>query len=229
MSYQIRGTVMFFDAILFDLDDTLHDRNKSLLKFVDLFIARYSYAIGNKNIEKMKDIFVEIDFQGYRSRKEMFIELQNRISWGMKPNITDLIDFWNNEFPKCAVPMSNLFNVLDYFLEKNIKMGIVTNGSSYIQNTKINTLGLKKYMKAIIISDEVDIRKPEVDIFNIALSKIEAERETCLYVGDNPVNDIKGAINAGLIPVWLSGGKVWNEDTYTPRYIINKIYDLMDL
>jgi hypothetical protein len=35
---------MIFDTILLDLDDTIHDRNRSLCKFVDLFILRYCDA-----------------------------------------------------------------------------------------------------------------------------------------------------------------------------------------
>lgn len=123
--------------------------------------------------------------------------------------------------------MDSLYDVLDYFLDKNIKMGIITNGESNFQNTKIDKLGLRKYMTAIIISDEVGVRKPNSDVFNIALSKIGSKKETTLYVGDNPVNDIKGAIYARLIPIWLSNGKTWDEDTFFPRCIINSLAELI--
>jgi len=220
---------MIFDTILFDLDDTIHDRDKSLCKFADLFEMKYSNEMNYDNKLRLKDIFFEIDGQGYRPREEMFKELQNRISWKYKPSLKELINFWNVEFPKCAEPMANLYTVLDFFINENIKMGIVTNGYSDFQNTKIDKLNLRKYMKTIIISEEVNIRKPHPKIFHLALSRINSNNETTLFVGDNPLWDIKGAIDAGLIPVWLSDGQVWDIKHYMPRYIINNISELMSI
>jgi FMN phosphatase YigB (HAD superfamily) len=41
--------------------------------------------------------------------------------------------------------------------------------------------------------------------------------------------DIKGAIDAGLISVWLNNGQVWDTKYYIPRYIINNISELMNI
>lgn len=84
-------------------------------------------------------------------------------------------------------------------------------------------------MKIIIISEEVDIRKPDPKIFHLALSKINSNNETTLFVGDNPLIDIKGANDSGLVSVWLSHGQAWNIKHYTPRYIINNISELMKI
>jgi putative hydrolase of the HAD superfamily len=220
---------MTFDTILFDLDDTIHDRNKSLFKFVDIFVLKYFPDLNYDSKLIMKDIFFDIDRQGYNPREEMFKELQSRIPWKCTPNLKELINFWNVEFPKCAQPMASLYNVLDFFMNKNIKMGIVTNGCSDFQNTKIDKLKLRKYMKTIIISEEVNIRKPNAEIFQLALSRINSINENTLFVGDNPLWDIKGAMDAGLIPVWLSNGQVWDTKHYMPRYIINNISELMNI
>lgn len=220
---------MIFDTILFDLDDTIHDRNKSLCKFVVLFISKYCDALDYESKLIMKDVFFEIDNKGYKPREEMFKELQDRVTWNYKPDLKELIDFWTVEFPKCAEPMPNIYNVLDCFINKNIKLGVVTNGNSNFQNTKIDKLNFRKYMNTFIISEEVGIRKPDTKIFHLALSKINSNKETTLFVGDNPLIDIKGAIDSGLISVWLSHGQVWNIKNYIPRYIINNISELMKI
>lgn len=220
---------MIFDTILFDLDDTLHDRNKSLCKFVDLFKLEYSHVLNYDSNLIIKEVFFEIDWRGYRPREEMFTELQNRISWKYKPNLKELVDFWNEEFPKCAEPMTNVYKVLDFFKNENIKMGIVTNGNLDFQNTKIDKLDLRKYMKTIIISEEVNVRKPNSEIFHLALSRIKSNSKTTLFVGDNPLCDIKGAIDVGLCSVWLSNGQGWNIKEYMPKYIINNICELMNI
>lgn len=82
-------------------------------------------------------------------------------------------------------------------------------------------------LEGIIISDEVGIKKPDPKIFHLALSKINSNSETTLFVGDNPLWDVKGAIDAGLVSVWLSNGQTWNIKHYRPRYIIKNISELM--
>ena len=39
----------------------------------------------------MKDIFFEIDLQGYKPIEEVFKELQDRTSWKHKPDLKELI------------------------------------------------------------------------------------------------------------------------------------------
>lgn len=106
---------------------------------------------------------------------------------------------------------------------------IVTNGNSDFQNTKIDKLDFKKYMKTIIISEEVNISKPDPKVFQLALSKIDSNKKSTLFVGDNPLIDIKGANDSGLVSVWLSHGQSWDTKQYIPRYIINNISELMNI
>lgn len=50
-----------------------------------------------------------------------------------------------------------------------------------------------------------------------------------MFVGDNPLCDIKGAIDAGLSSAWLINGQGWDIKEYTPKYIINNICELMNI
>lgn len=217
---------MIFDTILFDLDDTIHDRNKTLSTFAQLFGRTYLSAMDEESLRNLEDIFFQVDWRGYRPREEMFTEFRNRISWKRQPSLKELMDFWNEEFPKCAEPMDGLYEVLDCFLSMGINMGIVTNGESKFQNTKLDKLKLRKYMKTILISEEVKLRKPEIAIFNLALSSMNSCRENTLFVGDNVFVDIKGARDAGLSTAWVSSGEIWKEAQFKPDYIINDIKEL---
>lgn len=113
---------MIFDTILFDLDDTIHDRSMSLCNFVNLLISRLSDALDCDSKQTVKNIFPEIDNKGYRPREDVFAELLDRVSWKSKPDLNELIDLWNVEFPKCAEPMPDIYNVLDYFTDKKIRL-----------------------------------------------------------------------------------------------------------
>ena len=161
-----------FDTILFDLDDTLHDRGKTLRAFIRLFLQKYADNLEPRSRRVFENAFLKMDEQGYRPREEVFTELNKTLLWKHAPELKEQLDFWYSEFPKCAEPVSDLNGVLDFFQARNIKMGIVTNGSSAFQNTKIDRLCIRKYMKTIIISEEVNYRKPDPKIFRLALAEI---------------------------------------------------------
>lgn len=220
---------MCFDTVLFDLDDTLHDRNKSLSAFIDIFTDKYAHLLDSNSISILKDIFIELDCRGYKPREDMFKELQNKIAWKSQSEISELIDFWNTEFPKCAEPMEGLYDLLDYLRSKNVKMAIVTNGTSHMQNTKIDKLKIREYMSAIIISEEVGMRKPDPEMFLCALSVMNASSKTALCVGDNPLIDVIGSMNAGLTAVWFSCGAMWNMEFCKPAHIISRLVDIKKL
>lgn len=187
------------------------------------------YTLDRDSCLLLKQSFIKNDNRGYMPREDVFKELQAMIPGCNKPSVKELIDFWNVEFPKCAQPMHRVYDVLDHLTDKGIKVGIVTNGDSDFQQTKIDKLDFRKYMKTIIVSGEVGIRKPDPEIFRIALSEICSSNKATLFVGDHPTNDIIGASNAGLIPVWLSQGQAWSTEGCAPRHIINDITELIGL
>ncbi len=54
-----------------------------------------------------------------------------------------------------------------------------------------------------MICEECGVSKPDKGIFEIACQKMGVKAEECIYVGDTFGNDILGAYNAGMIPIWL--------------------------
>jgi putative hydrolase of the HAD superfamily len=62
--------------------------------------------------------------------------------------------------------------------------------------------GILHFFDTIIFSVEVGVLKPEKAIFDLALQEIgEGNPSSTMHIGDSPIEDVKGAQNAGLIPV----------------------------
>ena len=57
----------------------------------------------------------------------------------------------------------------------------------------------------IITSSNYMFRKPNKRIFDLALEKAELQPEDVWYIGDQYECDVKGSLNAGLLPVWYIG------------------------
>ncbi len=82
-------------------------------------------------------------------------------------------------------------------------LALLTNGAPDLQREKIAATGLESSFKAIIISGEYGIGKPEPEIFHRLLHKLGVTPEESLMVGNSLERDIAGARNAGIRTIWI--------------------------
>ena len=91
------------------------------------------------------------------------------------------------------------------------RLGLVSNGLAADQRPKIERFGLDRFFPAVVISEEVALRKPDPAIFAYALEQLGAAGRPAAYVGDNPAHDVAGAHAAGLASVWLRRADGWHD------------------
>jgi putative hydrolase of the HAD superfamily len=84
------------------------------------------------------------------------------------------------------------------------KIALITNGASETQRDTLSTIGLDSAFDVVLVSAELGVRKPDVEIFRRALLELGSEPETTWHIGDSVESDVLGATAAGLQPVWLN-------------------------
>lgn len=113
--------------------------------------------------------------------------------------------------------------VLDH-LSSDYHLHIITNGFAEVQDIKIDNCGLRKYFKAIIISEEHGFTKPHVDIFRLGEKLANTTADNCIMIGDNWVSDIEGAVGAGWKAVYYS--ETPKSESHPNISFINSLHDL---
>ncbi len=89
-------------------------------------------------------------------------------------------------------------------LHGKYKLGVVTNFAlPEFAKELLQKCGLARYFDAVIISGEVNRRKPSPEIFRMALQALHAEASSTVFVGDTLRLDIKGAKNVGIKAVLI--------------------------
>ena len=78
----------------------------------------------------------------------------------------------------------------------------MTNGRSEFQRRSISGLGIQNDLDVVLVSEEEQIRKPQVEIFQRAVNRLAVRASESVFVGDNPEADITGAKNAGMKTIW---------------------------
>jgi putative hydrolase of the HAD superfamily len=170
-------------AVLFDLDNTLIDRDRAFRECVDAFFGDTT----------ARAELLELDDHGHGPRGPLLDAWKKHTG---SPMTQELL---GNLTADRLQPDRSLLSALRA-LSANVKLAIITNGGSETQRRKIRAAELSKIFphERVWISAEVGKAKPDREIFQLALLGLDVPAGKCLFIGDHERNDFKGAIAAGL-------------------------------
>ena len=150
------------------------------------------------------------------------------------PNAARLTRLWRDHDGRRVVHEGTL-ETLRELKARGYKLGIIANT---VTETEIPDWmcrdGVADCFKTVILSSKVRLRKPDPAIYQLAARCIGSKPENCAYVGDNPVRDVEGAVNAGFGAMILfedagTADREGKAPTVQPDYRIRSIPELLDL
>lgn len=188
-------------AVLFDLDGTLLNRDESLKGFINNQYERLKRCIGHVTQDQYVARFIELDRRGYVWKDEVYQQLTqefdiSKITW------EELLKDYIGNFRFNCVPFDNLIQMLEELKSSNFLLGMITNGYGQFQMDNIKALGIEQYFDVILVSEWEGIKKPDPEIFQRALEKLNVSPEQSIFVGDHPENDVKASQNIGMKGIW---------------------------
>lgn len=201
-------------AVFFDIDDTLYDQ---MLPFEKALLTVFP-DIQRSNIENIYSLFrkksdeVFPNYQnGIISQEEHWFQRLSqtlKVAESIKVTFNKTVEFQSiyNHYLKDIKPYKEVFQLVKELKKSNLIVGIISNGEFKHQTDKISTLGLLRYINEenIFISGNMGIAKPNFKIFSKVANVEELKTADILYIGDNYLNDIFGASNAGLKTIWFN-------------------------
>jgi HAD superfamily hydrolase (TIGR01549 family) len=118
----------------------------------------------------------------------------------------------------------NTKECLDELESMGIKLGIISNhhnGPALMQS--LRRYKITPRFNPIVISEEVNVRKPNPAIFRLCLSAMKVRPSQAIYVGDAPEFDVAGARATGMSSV-LIGNK--GGDGPEPDFAVKKMEEI---
>ena len=191
-------------AVLFDFDDTLQDRTKAFLTVARQLLARHMKAVTDEQREQYAYEWLVANAGGYVNYATFFHEFVKR--WPFDEDVTGELLLWEYHrlFPACSELYPETFDVVRELRRRGYRIGIITNGNSLLQNRKLDVTGLRRYADIVLVSGDEQVHKPHTELFRRAAARLCVSPKNCVYVGDHPLNDIKGAQCAGMRPIFLN-------------------------
>lgn len=126
---------------------------------------------------------------------------------------------------------NDAYEVLRILSKTGLILGIITAGLQVKQAEKLIRLKLYQYLhpRAIFISDQIGISKPNKKLFQRACSEMKVPPQEAMYIGDNPINDIDPPNAIGMITAWSrrSGKYASVKGKTRPLFEIDNFWDLL--
>ena len=199
--------------VFFDLDHTLWDYEKNSIETLTDLV--YKFGIDKQvTVEKFLKVYQSVNEKLWHKfnngqidkahiQQYRFPQVLRKLKVYIDHEPSDLSDYFINN---CSIKpglMPHTLTALNYLKEK-YPMAIISNGFPEAQHPKMKSSGLDQYFDKVIISELVGWRKPQPEIYQHALSEMNASAATSVMIGDNPKTDIRGAEQAGLKAIFYN-------------------------
>ncbi|WP_432666660.1 YjjG family noncanonical pyrimidine nucleotidase [Wukongibacter baidiensis] len=223
---------MKYDIIIFDADETLFDFKKSEKDAFKNTMLEFDIEYDeNHHLKIYKEINTAIWKEledGLITQKKLKIERFKRLSDRLEARFDEgeFAKSYMNHLSQASFLYDDSIELVES-LHKNYRLTIITNGLKIVQDNRIRKSTIAKYFEDIVVSEEVQVSKPDPKIFEIALDNIKhADRSKVLIVGDSLTSDIQGGINFGIDTCWFNPNKLENRTGIKPTYEISNLMEL---
>ncbi|MBD3922131.1 HAD-IA family hydrolase [Paenibacillus sp. PR3] len=227
-----------YKAIIFDLDNTLLNYSMCewhamrtavqahhLFQNDDIRWNEFWEAYCNSNAVHWMNFVRNAGI--HHSIEEVLIRsFQDSLAEYQGPNLEQLAQTYWDQFCHSCIMEDGAQSIIQY-TSKHYKLGIISNGIGVAQRKRLAAGNILHQFDSIVVSDEIGIRKPKKEIFDLALNELHLSSDEVLYVGDSLSDDYNGARNARIDFCYYNrkGQAIPNE--IAPRYVINELRDLM--
>jgi len=224
-------------AVLFDLDNTLVHRGESIERYAKRFLQDFSDSLTSVSRHTVARLVKRQDNGGYLPigspfatvRAAVVHSLAYELPWHRGVQEEEITTHWTNCFPECTVEMEGAGALCERLATLGMRLGIVSNGAEKSRRATAAQLSFAGLVSSVLSSERIGSRKPDAAIFEAAARELGVTNDECVYVGDHPINDIAGAMSAGMSAIWLQGFHPWPADLSINTPTITSLLQVLDL
>jgi len=192
-------------AVYFDIDDTLYDtsgfaelaRKAALSVMIDAGLPL--------NSQEAYVLLREIIKEKGSNYDKHFNVLTKQVFGKENPLLIALgmITYHNVKFALLRL-FPETISVLIYLKKKGYHLGVISNGLTIKQWEKLIRLDLYHFFDEVVTSEEAGVEKPNKEIFELAMNRMNCEPHMSVMIGNNFREDIIGAINVGMSAILVN-------------------------
>lgn len=231
-------------AVLFDLFDTLLLLEKDEAYYEPSLMRLHEYLAKNDvnvSFEDFKRIYFEVRDDLYAKVEKSFEEphfnvrvsqVLHRLGYDFdfsSPIVVKGTSVFADEFMRYVRLDDNALYVLRKLRGRH-KLGLVSNFAIPECVWKLlNKFGLRDFFDVVLVSAEINKRKPGPEIFEKALGDLRVDASETVFVGDTLGLDVRGAKNAKMKAVLIERRPIKEIVNVKPDSIIRTLRELLNV
>jgi putative hydrolase of the HAD superfamily len=195
-------------AVIFDLDDTLFDHTTSATNAIHSWVSELGGTPSDELvaqwfvIEKHRfDSWLNGGLTHQGQRRERLRDFLPLIGQPVPPTDHELDEVFAGYLKHYRGNWSAFADArpaLDVARSNGWRIGVLTNGSSVQQNSKLETIGLAGLVDVVCTSEILGVSKPDPTAYLKTCQALGAEPADTMMIGDNYDLDVAGPRQAGL-------------------------------
>jgi YjjG family noncanonical pyrimidine nucleotidase len=197
-------------AVLFDLDHTLFDTEKTERCALGVVAKAAGLSLGVRALDEYRTINTHV-WGEYRAGRLTSKELRvvrfhlwlERMGRDPRP-AKQLAPLYLREFSTRGDLLPGAAHAIRALARLGHRLGVVTNGIERVQRRRLAASGLHASFPVVVTSERAGFTKPDPRIIHLALKRLRVEPDETVYVGDDPQVDGLAANRAFVRYVWFN-------------------------
>ena len=191
--------------------------------FRKAYVYAEQYMEKNPTLVKPEDTFKETLQKKIKLQADYFV--QEKTPYNISQQVENIALYCYQVAKSTTSKAAKTLEVLSH----KYSLVLVSNFYGNLQSV-VKDFNIHQYFASIVESSVVGIRKPNPEIFRLALQELAISASEAMVVGDSYKNDMVPAHQLGCLAVWLKGigweQEVENKNTVGVKYTINNFNDL---
>jgi len=221
-------------AILFDIDDTLVPTTafarRARANAVRAMISAGLDLPEEQVLKELDEVLHEFSSNYEHHFDKLLMRLRPKSLERVNPALVvaaGVAAYHDTKFLELA-PFDDVYPLLRDLKRAGVRLGIVTHGWTVKQAEKLVRLGLVPYLdpKAVFISDQIGISKPNPKLYQLALSDMGLAPGEVMYIGDSPEHDIAPPKSIGMVATWARRASRFKDES--PKVAADHVIDDFD-
>lgn len=226
-------------AVFFDIDDTLYSTSlfaaRARRNSVRAMITMGLNLPEEMLLKELDEVIKEFSSNYEHHFDKLLLRIPKRSYEGINTSVlvASAVIAYHQTKSKDLSPYPDVLILLKRLGKTDLIRGIITDGLSIKQSEKLIRLKLYNLFtpRAIFISDEIGISKPNVKLYQRVCNELNLPPQEVMYVGDDPINDIDPAKTIGMITVLVRRGEKYlsRPGRLKPDFQVDNFHQLLKI
>lgn len=230
---RLAGNIDAIRLVTFDLDDTFWDCLPAINRAESALLEWHK-----THTPRITEVHDESSLLAYRNKiRQRFPELAGCVTASRLAGLRSLLSEFGYPESMAEIGFDIFYKVRSQVnlypgvfellndLGKRYKLAAITNG-----NADLEQIGIARFFDRILSADLHFEAKPSPHMFHDCLKHFGLDGHQVLHVGDNPVTDVLGGLNAGLQTLWFNQNQIdWPEAPPGAHFEVKSVSEIHTL